>query len=433
MSDQFEQKPPIAFKEIEKTIPEKEPHEKIWGGATNPEKHNPQNFRYLVYAFNPFANSSQGLIAAAGMLSEAYKSDKSEGDQSINLFEQPEKLEEKVSLSMSLIDQDHTATWGNGGIIVDAPKENILITSPTDSGSHNSNKEFLRKQAQDHLLLSGDKLLKISNSESFNEVVALAKSDTGGAVRLKGFFIKADKRGQPTDPVIAEKMKQHARRLNLPLVEIQVQGPYEQEMLDIAESSVWAHYKGNRYNLGSDNPKFAFFACDDKVCTFFPSPQEIEEVVTHFVERGNLDQAQAQQIRERYKIADTRRKSPKVEYDPKTQEISKVTIKEGYGKEETEYWLGSSGYCWRVNMEGFKKAFEESMLNPTRPRRDAYEYFRYQTPISGAEVLSLLESRKGTMDLKEYKKLFNFFSGIKEKIDKICQQEFSFMIRGNRH
>lgn len=32
MSDQFEQKPSIDFKEIKKAIPEKESREKIWGG-----------------------------------------------------------------------------------------------------------------------------------------------------------------------------------------------------------------------------------------------------------------------------------------------------------------------------------------------------------------------------------------------------------------
>ncbi|MCS7091739.1 MAG: hypothetical protein NZM26_00080 [Patescibacteria group bacterium] len=49
---------------------------------------------------------------------------------------------------MSLIDQAHTKTWGQGGIIVEAPEGNIVITSPTDMGSHSSSKEFLRRQAQ---------------------------------------------------------------------------------------------------------------------------------------------------------------------------------------------------------------------------------------------------------------------------------------------
>lgn len=425
MSDQFEQKPPMNF-EGNSPSPEKEPEPKIWGGVSDPKEHDPKNFRYLVHAFKPFATASLPLVAISAELYGAYQVDKSEGNQSINLFDQPERLGERVSLSMSLIDQEHTGTWGKGGIIVEAPEKNIVITSPTDTGSHNSSKEFLRRQAQDQLRLSGEQLLQSTFDGFYNEVVAFAKAESGETVRLKGFFIKVDKHGQPTDPVIAEKMRQHAIRLNLPLVEIQVQGPYEQEMFEIAENSVWAHYNGNRYNLGSDSPEFAFSAYDDKVDTFFPSPQEIEQVVAHFVERGNINEAQAQQIRERYKIADSQRKSPKVEHDPKSQEISRVTIKDGYGKDEIEYWLSPSGYCWRVNMEEYKKAFREMSLNPQRTRTDAHEYLRYQTPISGSQVQTILESRRETMDPKEYEKLFSFFSGIREKIDQVYNQQQSF-------
>jgi hypothetical protein len=421
MSEQFEQKPSMDLKEVKRLTSEKEPPIKVWGGVTDPKEHNPKNFRYLVHAFNSFATASQPLVAISAELSGAYKVDKTEGDQSINLFDEPERLAERVSLSMSLIDQDHTGTWGEGGIIVEAPEENIVITSPTDVGSHNSSKEFLERQAQKQPRLTGEQLLKFTSHGIYNEVVAFAKSETGKPLRLKGFFIKVDKNGQPTDPVIAQKMRQHAARLNLPLVEIQVLGPYEQEMFEIAKNGVWAHFKGNRYNLGSEDPEFAFNAYDDKVDTFFPSPQEIEEVVAHFRERGDINEAQAQQILERYIIADARRKSPKIEYDPKTSEISRVTIKDGYGKDAIEYWLSPSGYCWRVNMEEYKKAFREMSLNPRRMKTDAYEYLRYQTPLSSSQILSILESRKEMMKPEEYEKIIGFFIGVKDKIDQVYQ------------
>lgn len=147
MSDQFEQKPSINFERESPPSPEEEPGPKIWGGVSDPKEHDPKKFRYLVHAFNPFATASQPLVAISAELSGVYKGDKSEGDQSINLFEEPERLGERVSLSMSLIDQEHTETWEQGGIIVEAPEENIVITSPVDTGSHNSSKDFLRKQA----------------------------------------------------------------------------------------------------------------------------------------------------------------------------------------------------------------------------------------------------------------------------------------------
>lgn len=355
------------------------------------------------------------------MSSEAHKPDKSQGDQSINLFDQPEKLNERVSLSMSLIDQEHMSTWGGGGIIVEAPEENIIIASPTDAGAFNSSKEFLKKQSQDKPVVSGDELLKQSYTEILNEVVALAKSETGAVLRLKGFFIKVNKSGQPINSVIAEKIKQHAERLNLPLIEITVKGAYEQEKFEIAKNSIYAYFKGNRYNLGSDDSNFAFSA-DDRANIFFPSPAEIEDVLLHFVQRGDLNEEQTRQIREKYKIADTKRKSPKIKYDPKTQEINNVTIKDGYGKDEIEYWLNPSGYCWKVNMEEFKEELKETGLNPGRPKNDTYEFLKYQTPLSGSEVLSVLATRKEMMDRKEYEKIFSFFNGIKDKIDKTCRQ-----------
>ena len=431
MFDQFEQKPPINFDGVNPQQPEKEPEIKIWGEVTDPKEHNPKKFRYLVHAFNPFATHSQPLVAISAEISGTYKVDKSQGDQSINLFDQPEKLGERVSLSMSLIDQEHTDTWGGGGIIVEAPEENIVITSPPDAGVHSSSKELLKRQAQGQLRLSGEQLLRSTSDGIYNEVVAFAKSEGGATLRLKGFFIKVDKRGQLTDPVIAEKMRQHARRLNLPLVEIQIQEPYEQEKFEIAENSVWAHYRGNRYNLGSENPEFSFSAYDYKIDTFFPALQEIEKVVAHFKERGDISEAQAQQILERYRLADTRRKSPKIEYDPKTSEISRVTIKDGYGKDAVEYWLNPSGYCWRVNMEEYKKAFRKMLLNPQKRRADAYEHLRYQIPLSGSQVLTILESRKETMEHGEYEKLFRFFSGVKDKIDEVYNQQQSFR-RGSR-
>ncbi len=122
MLDRFERKPPINFGVEELVPPEKELEPKIWGETSDPKEHDPKKFRYLVHALNPFATALQPLVAISAESSGAYKVDKSEGDQSINLFDQPERLGERVSLSMSLIDQNHTGTWGQGGIIVDAPE-----------------------------------------------------------------------------------------------------------------------------------------------------------------------------------------------------------------------------------------------------------------------------------------------------------------------
>jgi len=422
MSDQFEQKPPMSLEGVKPETHEKEPPIKIWGEVTDPKEHDPKNFRYLVYAFNPLATVSQPLVAISAELSGAYEVDKTQGDQSINLFNQPEGLGERLSLSMSLIDQEHTGTWGEGGIVVDAPEENIIITSPVDTGSHSSSKEFLRKQAQDQSRLSGEQLLQSTSDGIYNEVVAFAKSESGETCSLKGLFIKVDKNGQPTNSVIAQKMRQHAARLNLPLVEIQVRGPYEQEKFETSANNIWAQYRDKRYNLGSDNPKWDFYRYSEgNTFSLFPPPQEIDEVLAHFVKCGDVTEEQAQQLKARYKIADTRRQIPKIDYDPETQQIKLVKFRENYDENETEYVLGAAGGCWKVNVKRFQEATIKKGLEPGRAWNSG-DSRRYQSPLSGSQVLSVLESRKETTDPEEYKKLLGFFSGMKDRIDQVYSQ-----------
>lgn len=82
-----------------------------WGQTTDPVKYNPDDFRYLVHAFNPSARGNALILNNLVTQDEGAVTDEV-GDQSIDVFKEPERIDERVSLSMSLIDQDHTATWG---------------------------------------------------------------------------------------------------------------------------------------------------------------------------------------------------------------------------------------------------------------------------------------------------------------------------------
>jgi hypothetical protein len=62
------------------------------------------------------------------------------------------------------------------------------------------------------------------------------------------------------------------------------------------------------------------------------------------------------------------------------------------------------------------------LLNPLKPTLLG-ERLKYQTPLSSNEVLAILESRKETMDPKEYEKLISFFNDIKNKIDEAYKNE----------
>src|SRR3990167_10350893 len=76
-----------------------------WGDVTNPENHNASSFRYLVHTFSPSGKITALSVLHSGSAPEIPTYQK--GDQSVNLLGQPERINDRVSLSMSLIDQDH--------------------------------------------------------------------------------------------------------------------------------------------------------------------------------------------------------------------------------------------------------------------------------------------------------------------------------------
>lgn len=154
-----------------------------WGQTTDPSQHNPDNFRYLVHAFNPFS-----LFNAIYISKKTGASNDEVRRQSIDLQIRPEEIDERVSVSMSLIENGHTATYGSSGIIVQAPESSIVFTSPTEAGVINSNKGRLVARGQSRGLLSPDQLLERGSPHTYNEVVALGRS----GLRAVGLFYKVD-------------------------------------------------------------------------------------------------------------------------------------------------------------------------------------------------------------------------------------------------
>jgi len=82
-------------------------------------------------------------------------------------------------------------------------------------------------------------------------------------------------------------------------------------------------------------------------------------------------------------------------------------------------------------MEEYKKAYGEMLLNPRRMITDFDEHLRYQTPLSGSQVLIILESRRDTMEPEEYEELIGLFNGKRDKIDRVYYQQQSFRQRSS--
>ena len=204
-----------------------------WGNVTDPNKHRASDasFRYLVHGFWPksmeeWLSGRDEVAESLIKLDELYANnpkygpnDPALGDQSINLREKPEEVNGRVVLRMSLIDPWHTKTWGDAGLIVQVPEEDVLLTHTRDASTF-SNVAKLREEAAAEPPVSPDKLLSLTSPETYNEVVALA-----GRATLCGFFCNYDANPEyMSDYALSEPdivgldMKHHARRLDLPFI-----------------------------------------------------------------------------------------------------------------------------------------------------------------------------------------------------------------------
>ncbi len=328
------------------------------GDTTDPTQHDPTSFRYLVHSLNPYAALNiLYMLSSVGASTDPSHGD---GDQSINMYEQPERVAERISLSMSLIDQDHTATWGHGGLIISAPEENIVLASRTDADAHNNDKNFLLEQSVRHGVMSAEQLLATTSPRQYNEVVALADND-GSKLETIGFFYKVTSKGEPVDLVIAQQMRMHAERLGLPVVEILQENKLGEDRVDRStddDQKVLAIvYGGERYLLSN-----SYYRILDEASSFrFASPEEVSAALQFAVNVNKMTEAEVQQTLADYAEVRERRMTPTAYYDDEGN-FDKIVYYEGYGDDELRVTLDNSGYIRRVNTKRESEKRRRAML-----------------------------------------------------------------------
>ena len=333
-----------------------------WGQATDPVKHNPDDFRYLVHAFNPFARGNALILNNLVTQDEGTVTDGA-GDQSIDVFKEPERIDERVSLSMSLIDQNHTATWGDVGIIVAAPESSVVLTSPTDAGAINSNEGRLVAQSQSRGLLSPDQLLERGSPRTYNEVVALGRS----GLRAVGFFYKVDSRKKPVDSGLAANMLGLGSRTGLPVVEIPEKNIYTENKvvrytyMDSSRGEELRIFLGGMcYCAPKSKGDLGFRVVEgDTLKWYFPSPEKFEAAVGFALRTGEIGEAEANQILEDYRTADIERQTPTAYFD-KDGEIDRVECLQGYGEREVKLNISRHGIANKIQ-EGAARLMGEGV------------------------------------------------------------------------
>ena len=323
-----------------------------WGQTTDPVKHNPDDFRYLVHAFNPFARGNALILNNLVTQDEGTVTDGA-GDQSIDVFKEPERIDERVSLSMSLIDQNHTATWGDVGIIVAAPESSVVLTSPTDAGAINSNEGRLVAQSQSRGLLSPDQLLERGSPRTYNEVVALGRS----GLRAVGFFYKVNSQRYPINVDLMTAMNQLGGRMGLPVVGIsnEKENPYAENKV-IRSTSVESgeeeelriFFDGRCYCVTESSSKPKYRAVDgDTGITSFPSPEKFTAAIDFALRTADLSEDEAKRILEDYNAVDIERRTPTAYFD-ENGEFDRIGYLEGYDDYESRLSLNRSGIANRI-------------------------------------------------------------------------------------
>jgi hypothetical protein len=323
-----------------------------WGQATDPVKHNPDDFRYLVHAFNPFARGNALILNNLVTQDEGTVTDGA-GDQSIDVFKEPERIDERVSLSMSLIDQNHTATWGDVGIIVAAPESSVVLTSPTDAGVLNSYRDRLITQGQSRGILSPDEILKRSSPSIHNEIVALGQS----GLKAVGFFYKVNSQRYPINVDLMTAMYQLGGRMGLPVVGIsnEKENPYAENKV-IRSTSVESgeeeelriFFDGRCYCVTESSSKPKYRAVDgDTGITSFPSPEKFTAAIDFALRTADLSEDEAEQILEDYNVVDIERRTPTAYFD-KDGEIDRVECLQGYGEREVKLNINRHGIANKI-------------------------------------------------------------------------------------
>ena len=322
-----------------------------WGQTTDPCRHNPDDFRYLVHAFNPHARL--GTLFIQLVTQDEVAATDEVGDQSINVFKEPERVDERVSLSMSLIDQDHTATWGGAGIIMAAPESSVVLTSPTDAGAPNSHRDRLITQGRSRGILSPDEILERSSPIMHNEIVALGQS----GLKAVGFFYKVNSRKNPIDAGLAESIHRLGCEMKLPVVEIpsEKQNPYAENKVIRStsvecggEEELKVFFDGRCYYVSGPNEKLNFRAVDgDTSIKYFPSPKVFTAVMEFALSTGDVTEAEAEQILEDYNAVDIERRTPTAYFD-ENGEFDRIEYFQGYDDYESRLSLNRSGIARRV-------------------------------------------------------------------------------------
>ena len=359
-----------------------------WGGVTDPRHHDPQSFRYLVHALAPFSKlPSQKAIRNEmanerleylldrdpNLLKEFESSSKNYGDYEISneLFRMPNRINEALSFSTSLIDQNHTETWGDFGYILNVPPENILKAVPRDAGT--TNRSFavhlaLQNKSQ---IPSPERIL--SESESHNEIWVISSLNQK-SISIGGVFYKELSDGRPISPAMTRKIAQQAELLNIPVISIrQSRAPDEIKSVPAG----WRIVENDRQiEIQKDdtfpNTMFTPFRIQTSRKQRYFLPEKDFLRIISLLRKTGVPDNELNSAKKLYRSADLNYHMPKLQFIQNSMSsvnnfISKLEKKIGYGEEEQTIHINSNGFGYRANSFDLAEYYGELVVCKEKP------------------------------------------------------------------
>jgi hypothetical protein len=231
-------------------------------GFTSPSD-NGDDFRFLVHGLLP-----DYLVYKVALLKEGGGYDP---DQDIDLLRDPSKIHKKKLISTSCVDQNHRDTYGDVGLILSVPFENVLHMSPKDSGTDFMAPDAVLKRNLDcREMMSLDVIMSATGKCARNEIRLTGETEAG-RVKVVGFFIKVEKDGTPINPEMAYQIVRLADISGLPLKQIKkpLRNFADQDLKvhQLLPSSppfgLSFHENGLRYWVGLEGDQLSFQVFDD--------------------------------------------------------------------------------------------------------------------------------------------------------------------------
>jgi hypothetical protein len=195
---------------------------KAWTNvSTDPAKHDPNGkFRYIVHGIK-FSEMSkdQALVFLAAQKSR----DAAEhAPQPWDLAEDFSETRNMPLISASVVDNNHTVTWSNVGLILETPPENIFAAGPTDilsprGAGRSSRHRHLVQSYLDNGLPSVEDVMSQTLPGRINEVVLTGTSSEGSQVKVAAVYIK---KGTNRKAMGVKEILEQAKRLGLPIIEL---------------------------------------------------------------------------------------------------------------------------------------------------------------------------------------------------------------------